>query len=796
MLTCADYADFTDYVGSISCYSKKLPKNGNSPLVSVFRLTDRTIMKVPLASENCRNRTKCVGLFLCIVLFAFALLCAVSARGEGLNLTAAPDFYPQTLARQLQQIAESSAIETQPLRKIGADILNDLNNVVAHIERNPTKPSLELQRLEESIDVLETLRASWTITTSSNPDTWEYIPSSSALEEITLALKRRVFIWKSFLQAEAAEAIPITVLYERSFADINRLRERTLAVERHFVRSRRVVDRQTGQTWGDFLGTQSWLTELEAYQQPQTLPIRRVSLSTPFLPVDVLKTLSNRASATILRLESPHLTNEQRTFLNHPVVNAWKEELESWTVDTVPPISALRLMEQYEATGGMSDMRAFSHIIEQLSTSRTAEYRQFGNSLRRQYGMSNIRLFISSALLNNHLPPAVSEVASFREVIQSQPIVGRRQTETHLRVSLIPHPTRILVALNVEVDLATFSRSDASFATQLFNTGRTLVLARKAIELTEKGFLTEPSVAEIIDHRMRLTRMNTGFDNMPILSGMFRNAVLGQYESRFPEAAMEVRHKTLRDVRSRVDRDAEQRLRPINEQIRSFSQYADEEFGVRIERRESLTDENWLISSWGIRGPDSLMGNNTLAPETLLGAFADLKIHESLPNLMIGRFEFEGKRGTVGEFKEMLAEKLRQPALTEPGEHDDIEVTFASHNPMVVRFVDGRIELTISIAALRLFRQTNRDFQVIVRYKPAYDSEGRLVLERDGYISLINVREQILMRTVFGKIFPVSRPLPLVPKVLEDNPQFDYLTTGHCRIEKGWFALALVEKEE
>jgi hypothetical protein len=190
------------------------------------------------------------------------------------------------------------------------------------------------------------------------------------------------------------------------------------------------------------------------------------------------------------------------------------------------------------------------------------------------------------------------------------------------------------------------------------------------------------------------------------------------------------------------------------------------------------------------------MGNNTLAPETLPGSFADMKIHESLPNMLIGKFEFDGKRGTVSDFKEMLAKKLQQPALAEPGENDDVEVTFASHNPAVVRFVDGRIELTISIAALRLMRQTHRNFQVIVRYKPACDSKGRLVLERDGYISLINVREQFLMRAVFAKIFPVNRPLPLVPKMLEEDPLLSYLTTGHCRIENGWLAVALVEKPE
>jgi hypothetical protein len=142
----------------------------------------------------------------------------------------------------------------------------------------------------------------------------------------------------------------------------------------------------------------------------------------------------------------------------------------------------------------------------------------------------------------------------------------------------------------------------------------------------------------------------------------------------------------------------------------------------------------------------------------------------------------------------MLAEKFKQPSLAAPEENDHVEVMFAPYNPMVVRFVDGRVELTISIAALRLLGKTHRNFQVIVRYKPAFDSEGRLVLERDGYMSLIGSREQFILRTAFGKIF--SRPLPLVPKLLESDQQFDYLTTGHCRIERGWIALALVETPE
>jgi len=747
------------------------------------------LAKSPVVLKNYGKRFAHAGMYLCVALFAFVLLGSVSTQGQE-SPTAAFELYPRALDVPLRRIVESSADEVQPLKEVCNFLLNDINTIVVHLERTPTEPCPELQRLEETVKLFETLRTSWTIHDSVEGP---YIPSAIALDEIFHALQRRIYVWKFFLQAEAVESTPLTTLYGKCFDDVERLKERTLAVEQYFARTRRVVNYRPGQTLRDYLDTQSWLTELEACRQPAQ-PIRLVSLSTPSIPVEILQTLSYRANTTIQRLESPTLTNEQRTFLNHPIVNAWKEELQSWMADTVTPTHLLQFLEQYEVTGGMSDMRALSRFIDQLSSSKTTEYRQLGDFVRLQYGMANVRCFLSSPLLNNHLPPGVSEIASFRDVIQSQPTVGRRQSDAEFAVSFVPHPSRVLTSLDVGVDLATVSRSDA-FATQLFNTGRTLVVARKKIELTEQGFLTEPCEAKIVGHQMRLVRMNTEFDGVPMLSGLVRGVVLNQYESRLPDARTESQRKILRQVRNQIDRETEKRLQPINEKIRALTQYADEEFDLRIERRDSQTEEQWLVTAWGINGKDTLL-SSTPAPETQPGSFADLKIHESLPNMLISKLELEGKRGTVSDFKEMLAEKFQQPALAAPGEHDDVVLTFASYNPVVVRFVDGRVELTISIAALRLNRHTHRNFKAIVWYKPAYDSSGRLVLQRDGYVGLINVREQFVMRAVFGKIFPVSRPFPLVPKVLESDPQFDYLTTGHSRIERGWFALALVEKPD
>ena len=739
-----------------------------------------------------------IAAFLAVLFLAFLFIGASVGQtpdDTAPHDTGTLDYYPRNLDHKLRLIVESDAPEVLPLQNVSRMLLHDMNTVVLNIEHNPNVPVPEWNRLEESLKVLDTLRQSWSIQTTTE---CPYIPSAFALEEITLALHRRIYVWAALLHAEAAEATPISVLYDKSFDDVARLKERTLAVEQYFMRLRRPVDYQTGLTWREYLETQSLITELEACRPPSEPTLRLVSYSplpesAPTIPIDILKTLSSKANTTIHRLASPTLTEEQRRLLNHPAVHVWKEELQRWATDLVTPIYILQLLEQYEETGGMSDMRSLAQFIDQLSVSKTDEYRQLGEHVRRQYGMPSVNIFLSNALLNNHLPMPGSEIASFRDVIQSQPVVGRRQTETEFQISFIQHPTRVLTTLDVGIDLSTISRSDA-FATQLYNTGQTQVIARKLIEWTETGFRTEPTQARILEHRMRLIRFNTSFDEVPLLAGLFRGVVRNQYEDRYQDARTETQRKILRQVRNQIDRETEQKLQPVNEKIRAFTQYIDEGFDLRVEQRESRTDENWLLTSWGVRGKGAL-SSHTPAPATLPGSFADMKIHESFPNMLLGKLELEGKHGTVREFKEMLAEKFQQPGLASEEENDDIELMFAMHNPVSVRFVDGRAELKISIAALRLLGKTHRNFQVIVRYKPASDAEGRLVLERDGYISLPGARDQLVLRAAFGKIFPKGRPFLLVPKIFETDPQFDYLTTGHCRIEKGWFALALVESE-
>jgi hypothetical protein len=214
-----------------------------------------------------------------------------------------------------------------------------------------------------------------------------------------------------------------------------------------------------------------------------------------------------------------------------------------------------------------------------------------------------------------------------------------------------------------------------------------------------------------------------------------------------------------------------------------------------LEKKDTRTEDDWLLVSWAIRGQNSLSGN-TPAPETLPGSFADIKVHESAINMFVGKLDFGGKATTVGKIRQEVAEKFNRHQFAEPGDSDHVPITFSAYNPIAVRFADGIAEISISIDSLKIQWQTYRNFQVIVRYRVDCNEDGELILKRDPIINLINApRGQIPLRAAFAAIFPPNRSLVLNPSFLKDDPRFANLTTGHCRIEKGWFAIALIADE-
>lgn len=698
-----------------------------------------------------------------------------------------------SITEPLQIIVASTAPEVKPLQETAQKLVQSVKDFQLDADAGTV-----LEQIERDSADWDKLRSDWNIqTTEASGDGDEkYIPSATVLSEISAGLQRRIGIWRLAIQAKNTENFPVSRLNGKTVDDVQRLFDKTGKVVRYFYNSR--SEKKNAATWCNYFELEAFVKDLESVRSLATRPVRRVSVGetgdSGIIPELTVVSLCCHANKTFARLNSPQLSDEQRSVLEQPDIIAWKDELQNWTADTVTPETILQGLERYETTGGMTDMKILSQLADRLAVSKTPAYSQLGSAVAGQYSLPNLKVYISKSLINRHIPPMEQEVARFKDVIQDTPVVGKRQTDTDVNMLFFEDPNRLLFAIKADIDLTTQSRSDA-FAVQLYNTGSTSVVAYKGIELTQDGLIFYPCDAQIRDFRMRLVNMRTEFDDLPLLSNMFRNVVRDQYNSKSGSAKYETQRKILRQTRSRLDNEIEARFSAFNEKYKHFSKYIDEQFDLHIAKKDARTNNDWLLTSWSVRCTDSL-GGGTVPPETPNGAFADVKVHESLVNLFLGQLGLEGNRGAVREFKKTLAEKFQQDALATEMDGDEIEITFAQHNPLTVRFTDNRVELTIALASLRMLKQTHRNFKVIVSYKPLIDTDGNLVLERDGCISMVNVRAQILMRAVFGKIFPVNKTVPLSLPFMATNPDFNYLTTSHCRIQNGWFALALTERNQ
>jgi hypothetical protein len=729
----------------------------------------------------------------------------MASTGVSFFETVQCDFYPVHFAENLRSIAQLCDPEMLELSCWAKTTLLHLESVIFYMNQSkPVQAWSHLKQLEKYVVELEalrkTLKAKTTQTELSQSqvellqsEVQELIPTDVALEELLLGLERRIILWGMAIQAEINPSFPISQYFGKKSDDVLRLRERTLAVENYFLSKKSKVDNNEdiGLLWCDYLDMRSFLEELEVCRKMFYQPNRRVSTLVSTIPVPMLISFCDRANVVLFRLTDPNLTESQRRYLNVPVILAWREELLNWSADTVMPMNFIRVMERFEETGGMSDMETLFRLATRLSFSRTAVLRQLGLLTNELYGGPNVKVYISKVLINHLLPPSEPEVAIFRDVIQQQPVLGRRRTDTDIEMNFIPAADRLLLSLDVSGTVKTTSRADAAITT-LLTGGQAEYEAQKQIELTEDGFILAPCRVQVRKNRLELLNFQTDFDRIPLLSGLVRNAVRNQYELRQTDAQSETQQKIMRQVRERVNREAEDRFRKFNEKYRELVEELSRGFDLFLEKKDARTEEDWLLTSWAVRGQDFLSGN-TPAPATLAGSFADLKVHESVINMLVGKLNFDGKVAAVGEIRREVAEKFNHPQFAELGEHDDVQIAFARYNPIIVRFIDGRIEISIALDSLKIQRQTYRNFKVVVRYRPVVTNGNELVLKRDPVINLINVlRGQLVLRTAFTTIFPPNKSFSLKPKFLENDLRFSGLTTGHCRLEKGWFAVALI----
>jgi hypothetical protein len=192
------------------------------------------------------------------------------------------------------------------------------------------------------------------------------------------------------------------------------------------------------------------------------------------------------------------------------------------------------------------------------------------------------------------------------------------------------------------------------------------------------------------------------------------------------------------------------------------------------------------------------LGSHTPRPQAPADSLASFQVHESVLNNVVQRLELDGRTFTLPELGRHIAARLSRPApKDENPDHDDVLIMFAPKNAVRVRCIDGRIEITVSIAKLAKESRSWKDFQVRAFYRP--EVNGRSAeLARDGVIELsgrrLNTGAQIVLRGVFSRAFSKTTPWKLTPERLLTDPALADTSITQFVVDDGWIGVALAAR--
>ena len=108
------------------------------------------------------------------------------------------------------------------------------------------------------------------------------------------------------------------------------------------------------------------------------------------------------------------------------------------------------------------------------------------------------------------------------------------------------------------------------------------------------------------------------------------------------------------------------------------------------------------------------------------------------------------------------------------------------------------MHVRVALDALESGRRSWHDIVCRVAYRPT-SAGPQVLLERDGPVQLGGPahqgRMEIGLRTIFGKIFPKERPIPVLPPAITGNPRLAAMRAVQTVSNDGWFALAIGKRE-
>lgn len=500
------------------------------------------------------------------------------------------------------------------------------------------------------------------------------------------------------------------------------------------------------------------------------------------------------ANTILYRLHSPQLDAGHLAFLSGEPWVEFARQLRLWGQVAVDPRALLTAIEAYETRNFESETDALAAAYDQLRWSPDPDVVALADAVGSYYRNANVRVAVSSVLVNRMLPKESRMHEAVQDNIQGAHVNGESQTLNRLRLVLLPDRGRWRMGLEAQGEVATATASSKGPAT-FFQDGYSQYRARKMLLIDRNGMRLYNAEAEA-DTNSALTEFSTDFDDIPLLGSLARSIAKNQYDAAQPAAKAEVENKISQRAQSTLDQQVAARMEQARRDFQTKLLDPLRKLKVDPTPVEFETTRDRLITRYRLAGRDQVAAH-TPRPQAPGDSLLSVQMHETAINNMIYHLNLAGRKVELTElYREVTSLFMREAKAPPEDIPSGVFVTFEDEDAVRVDCEDGRVTLLIRIRELEHNGKSWKNFAVRGHYAPSSDQlEANLV--RDGVVELLGVRragDQIALRAIFSRVLSRNRKLNLVNEQLAQAPELQDQQVTQFAIQYGWIGVALGPK--
>ena len=532
-----------------------------------------------------------------------------------------------------------------------------------------------------------------------------------------------------------------------------------------------------------------------------------------YLMLDALRSLASEpgdahlarrrqvARRVLSRTESPGLTSEQRAFVDSPPVESLKTHLHHWASEDVDVAALLAKVERFERDRSSVGARLVAQEYQRIRWSPSPAERDLAERVEAHYRNANVRLAVTDRLLNLMLPPVEPKLGTIDDNILGNTVRGRKYWTTKLRTRFLPSHRRLRFSLEAHGEVHSRTTASTSKAT-LYNRGLSRYRAGKLIQVGPRGVRMWPAVAESRSES-ELEDVETSYDRMPLIGSFAKSYARDQHEQMQAEAMQQVDRKVRREAIQQLDAEVHRQIKKFKTAFASHILDPLTHLSLKPHPIQLLTTKNRMVSRVRLATADQLAAF-TPRPRAPGDSLLSLQVHESAPGNIIEQLDLDGRTFTLRELYRWVREKTgrtQRPMLADEEElPEDVAITFADHNAAQIRFEDGHVEVTLNVKQLTTPGRRMKNFTVKASYEPGGEGIDATLVRRDA-VSLkgrkkINMRGQIVLRGIFGKVFSKNRPIHLLGPQIASRPGLENVTVTQMVVRNGWIGVAIGPRRE